>query len=356
MQYLCGKQMRTLILALAGCALALPACGGGGGGSDDAVCGDQVCDASETAASCATDCGCGNGVLNPGEDCDDTDLGTATCDSVAQHGGTLACNADCTFDVTGCHPSACGNGVVEPGEECDGADLGGATCSSAGFSAGAVTCGADCKLDVSGCCNDFCAAANTSACDGDTVRDCVMEPTGCLGLELTDCAPDQICAEDGATAACQCVDGCALAGTRRCDGVLAQTCMEQADGCLDWTTDVDCATTTGACAFGPHGPTCVAMATGEDCTDPYPVTAGDNVIAWTAGNADYLISQPSCNTDTLDGPDVVLAYTASVDGIVTYSLDKPASARQVVVVSGAACGTLTQADELSCAADAARHR
>jgi hypothetical protein len=46
-----------------GLALGLGACGGGGGpqgGGDDgtgAVCGDGVCDASETAASCAADCG-----------------------------------------------------------------------------------------------------------------------------------------------------------------------------------------------------------------------------------------------------------------------------------------------------------
>jgi hypothetical protein len=342
--------MKTMFLALAGCVLALVPIGCGGG-SEHAVCGDQVCDSSEDAASCAEDCGCGNGILNAGEDCDATDLGTATCNSVAHRGGTLACNADCTFDVVGCDQFVCGDGVVDPGEECDGSDLGGATCASTGFSAGALVCGADCTLDVSACCNDFCDAANTSVCDEDTVRTCVMEPTGCLGLELTDCAADDdICVDDGGVATCQCVDRCSAPGIGRCDGLLAETCAVQADGCMDWSTNVDCGTTTGACAVGPQGSTCVPMATGEDCTDPYPITAGDNVIAWTASNADYLTAS-SCQSTLLTGPDIVLAYTSTLDGIVTYSLDKPASARQVVVVSGAACGTLSTADELSCVSE-----
>jgi hypothetical protein len=325
-------------------AFVLAACGGG---SEHAVCGDQVCDSSESATSCAADCGCGNGIVNAGEDCDGTDLGTATCESVAHHGGTLDCKADCTFDVTGCDQFMCGDGVVDPGEDCDGSDLGGMTCDSAGFTAGALACNSNCKLDVSACCNDFCAAANTSVCDDDTVRTCVMEPTGCLGLALTDCTANRdICVQNGDTATCQCVNRCSAVGLGHCDGAVAETCEQQADGCLDWTKNADCATTAGACAVGPQGSTCVPSATGEDCADPYPITGGDNLIAWTASSADYLTTQPSCTTSTLTGPDVVLAYTATVDGIVTYSMDKQAGMRHVVVVSNAACGTVNQ---LSCA-------
>ena len=257
--------MKKILFAFAGCVLALAVPGCGGGGSENAVCGDNVCDSSESAASCATDCGCGNGVLNAGEDCDGTDVGDATCESVAQHGGTLGCNADCTFDVVGCDQYMCGDGIVDPGEECDGSDLGGATCDSIGFTTGALACGSNCKLDVAACCNDFCPAANTSACDGDTVRNCVMEPTGCLGLELTDCtATDDVCVENGNVAACQCVNRCSAPGLGRCDGGLAETCEMQPDGCLDYTVNADCTTTTGACAVGPQGSTCVSPATGED--------------------------------------------------------------------------------------------
>jgi hypothetical protein len=341
-----------MFFALAGCALALVASACGGGSDHPAVCGDGICASSEDAASCAADCGCGNGFVNPGEDCDGTDVGDATCESVAQRGGTLGCNADCTFDVVGCDQYMCGDGVKDPGEECDGADLGGATCGSIGFTAGAVTCGSDCRFDVAACCSDFCDAVNTSTCDEDTVRTCVMEPTGCLGLELTDCtATGDVCIADGDTAACQCVNRCSAPGLGRCDGLIAETCEMQADGCLDYTVNADCGTTTGACAVSPQvGSTCVAAATGEDCADPYPINPGDNVIAWTATNTDYLTTA-SCQSSGLTGPDIVLAYTATVDGIVTYSMDKTANMRHVVVASDAACGTLAAANQKSCISD-----
>ena len=47
--------------------------------------------------------------------------------------------------------SPCGNGVVDPGEDCDGAALGTATCATLGFSAGTLACTAQCKFDTSGC-------------------------------------------------------------------------------------------------------------------------------------------------------------------------------------------------------------
>ena len=59
--------MKSMIGALAACALALAGCGDNL--PDRGVCGDFVCDSSETASSCAADCGFGNGIANPGEDC-----------------------------------------------------------------------------------------------------------------------------------------------------------------------------------------------------------------------------------------------------------------------------------------------
>jgi hypothetical protein len=344
--------MKSSIMALAACALALALSGCGDNSRFRAICGDAVCDASETAAACAEDCGCGNGVVNPGEACDGADLAGASCESEVQGTGTLACNADCSFDLTGCDASACGNGVAEPGEACDGADLAGATCSTVGFSAGELGCDAGCNHEVASCCNDFCAADNTSVCVGDTVETCTLQSNGCLGVEVTDCAAaDDVCDDRGGAAACICVDRCSAAGAGHCLGTIAETCTLQPDGCLAWVASTDCSTTAQVCAVGPQGPTCVADATGEDCSDPYPLTAGENVIAWTAISADYLTIQPSCNTSSLTGPDVVLAFTASVDGIVTFSMTKPAAARQVVVVSSGTCGTLTT--ELACVADLA---
>ena len=330
--------------------LALAACDDDNSAS--AVCGDLACDSGETAGSCEVDCGCGNGVANPGEDCDGTDVGGATCESVTQRGGTLACSADCTFDVTGCDEVMCGNAIAEPGEECDGSDIAGVTCGSAGFSGGQIACSADCALDFGGCCNNFCDTADTSVCVGDAVHACVMQSTGCLGVAITDCsATNDICDDSAGAATCSCIDRCSAEGQGSCDGTVAKTCVLGANGCLDFATDVDCATGGKACAIGPQGATCVSSATGEDCTDPYPITDGQNVIAYTAANADHLTSQPSCNSTTLTGPDIVLSYNATVDGIVTYSIAKATSQRHVVVASAAACGTNTLIDEVSCVSE-----
>lgn len=345
--------MKSTLVALFGCALALALAGCGDNAPRHGICGDLVCELDETASSCAQDCGCGNGVANPGEDCDGTDYGDATCESVVQRGGTLGCNADCTFDVTSCDEYMCGNGIVEPGEECDGADVGGATCASAGFSGGAVTCDANCRFDVGACCNDFCDTPDTSVCADDTVQTCVMQTNGCLGLELTDCAADDdVCEDESGTATCKCVDRCPYEGFGVCStSGVAETCMMQEDGCFALVTSADCTASAQACAVGPQGSVCVPANSGEDCGDPYPITDGQNVIAWNATNADHLTAKPSCFTTStydLEGPDLVLAYTAAFDGIVTYSMPKPKSARQVLVVSDAACGTITTTDEVSC--------
>lgn len=54
-------------------------------------------------------------------------------------------------DFTGGTPSVCGNNVKEGGEACDGGDLGGQTCQSRGFTGGTLACNANCTFDTSGC-------------------------------------------------------------------------------------------------------------------------------------------------------------------------------------------------------------
>src|SRR5206468_4165417 len=59
-------------------------------------------------------------------------------------GGSLRCGDFCQFDTTQC-ANTCGNGVLEPGEECDGYDLGGASCADQG-GVGFAYCTNDCHL------------------------------------------------------------------------------------------------------------------------------------------------------------------------------------------------------------------
>src|SRR4029077_2758412 len=107
------------------------------------------------ACTCRDTCGTVPGI-QPGEDCDGTDLGGQTCTSLGFGGGTLACAADCTFDTRGCAAASCGDGVVGVGEACDpggiggaSASFGGATCASLGYPlGGSLVCTADCAAIV----------------------------------------------------------------------------------------------------------------------------------------------------------------------------------------------------------------
>jgi hypothetical protein len=56
-----------------------------------------------TTTSTSTTLACGNGRLDPGEQCDGTNLFGRTCKDLGFVGGTLACTPNCLFDNRGCH-------------------------------------------------------------------------------------------------------------------------------------------------------------------------------------------------------------------------------------------------------------
>ena len=160
--------------------------------------GDGIGDACES--------GCGNGILDVGEECDGGAFGGASCGSEGFGGGTLSCNLDCTFDTSAC--SSCGNGILEAAEQCDGLDLGGASCADQSCSSGAPGCALDCTLDYSNC-SDCLVCDNDSTCETDETcstcsNDCISDPGAfcgngvcepslgedCLSCAL-DCAGDQ---------------------------------------------------------------------------------------------------------------------------------------------------------------------
>ena len=69
---------------------------------------------------------CGDGVIqtNLGEQCDGSNLNGSTCADFGYDGGTLRCypkgsTKECTFDKSMCRTYQCGNGIVDPGEQCD---------------------------------------------------------------------------------------------------------------------------------------------------------------------------------------------------------------------------------------------
>ena len=145
--------MRFLSLIFAGALVVACAEGDRGRNTDD--------DDSSTSTSASVGGGgggvpgtCNNGLLDEGEQCDGTEFGGSTCESLGLMGGTLACDAStCTIDATGCGGDSCGDGIVGTAEDCDGENLEGQSCASLGFSGGTLACDGSCKF--TGCNDEF---------------------------------------------------------------------------------------------------------------------------------------------------------------------------------------------------------
>ncbi len=78
--------------------------------------GDAVIDCEDSSCAGEPPCPrCGDGVADPGEECDDPDLRGYGCEDVGFAGGTLACFA-CLFDTTACTDEFCSNGADDDGD------------------------------------------------------------------------------------------------------------------------------------------------------------------------------------------------------------------------------------------------
>ncbi len=199
MEEKCSESMMMCILA----------CGDGvldpGEECDDGMLSDTAIDA------CRTDCRaarCGDGAIDTGEECDDGDLND---DGLAD-----ACRTNCLF------PS-CGDGVVDAGEGCDqgvdNSDAPGAICRTdcalASCGDGILDVGEDCD---DGMLSDTIADACRTTCVDASCGDGVLD-TGELcddGVENSDVAPDA-CRANCAFPTCG--DGVADTGEACDDGV-----------------------------------------------------------------------------------------------------------------------------------------
>jgi hypothetical protein len=105
------------------------------------TCGDGVVNGMDQ-------CDCGN----QGQNCTAAQLANQNCITLGHDGGALACNSpnNCTYNQTGCYD--CGDGNINPGEQCDGNNFGNETCQSQGFPGGGMLgCSNSCSIDTSNC-------------------------------------------------------------------------------------------------------------------------------------------------------------------------------------------------------------
>jgi cysteine-rich repeat protein len=260
-----GRVARARSLAAA-LAFASAACGGDSVTLRPTLEGKDTTQSAVSAPSCPDDCSCGDGIVTPDEECEPP--GTPSCDAqchrirpgcgnaVLDEGeecedgnakGGDGCSADCRTEACGnsridsgedCEPpgtprcsaacrvlplAACGNGIREPGEECEdgnaeGGDGCGSTCSIEACGNGRIEFGETCEPPSSDSCNVRCqlipAATRRGACgngiaepdeecdDGNT-----LDADGCSGgCELEVCGngrldPAELC-EPPDTATC----------------------------------------------------------------------------------------------------------------------------------------------------------
>ena len=158
---------------------------------------------------------CGDGIINGVEECDGTDLGSATClDYGAPQPGGLVCGSNCTLDPSGC-TAYCGNGHVDGNEQCDGSDFANKSCEDYGYYGGTLSCTPTCMVNLGGCmgiCGDG-MIEGFEECDGTNLNGKTCQSLGYNGtvLPLT-------CGSNCAFTSSSCTCGGALCGS-------GQTCM-----------------------------------------------------------------------------------------------------------------------------------
>jgi len=193
---------------------------------DLAKCGDLQCQPPEDANNCVVDCQpiCGNKIRETGEECDGSDMGSASCESLGFPGGTLLCLSNCTYSVLGCE-SPCGDGKIDEGEACDDRNRSnGDGCSVLCQVEDGWTC-----TGIPSFCSPVCGdgiLAASELCDAGNLRDFTCQTEGFYTGELA-CAPNCMALD---TSGCSgtCGDGIVQADYEWCDGSLnGATCQNR---------------------------------------------------------------------------------------------------------------------------------
>lgn len=279
---------------------------------------DTDTDGSSTTNDTAVDSTggtCGDGVVDGSENCDGTDLGGTDCAAQGYDAGTLACNADCTFDVSACTMANCGDGVLNGKEICDGADLGDATCMTEGFDGGTLACAADCaSLDTTACAQcgngiidageDCDVSLGGHSCVGEGYdsgalhcnADCTFDFTGCGTCGNGEIDGTEFCDSDniaGETCADNGYDSGFVSCAANCTGFDFSTCGNCGNGVVDGDEFCD--------GLSVGGQTCQGLDFDSGTLACLPACGGfDTTSCGTCGN-DLIDGGESCDGAQLGG-------------------------------------------------------
>jgi cysteine-rich repeat protein len=259
--------------------------------------------------------GCGNDMIDEGEQCDDGNTmpcdgcsstcqietcgnGVVDCDEVCDDGNTDACEGDCAADCLSFHP-VCGNGVVECAEQDDDGNL--TDCDGVSSSCMIEECGNGIRE-----CTEECDDANDPDCNVDLCR---LEPVNCGNGTLD---PGEAC-DDGNTADC---DGCShLCTDEGCGNGIVETCPAgssvPSEECDDFNTDCN-----DGCS-----PQCRFEVCGNgirDCDEPCDEGAqngqpGSSCLTLDDGQGNLTCVEGELCTSESEGPCIPCATTAECD-------------------------------------------
>ncbi len=262
----------------------------------------------------------GDGIIDPKEQCDNSQFGNLTCLNFNYTGGSLSCGSDGIIDTSGCtggtNPSYgyCGDGEIITGETCDGSDWGPVDgCSFYKYTGGSLSCYSNltqngCKFDVSECTGGNFPTGGTC---GDGIRnddeECDKSNWGlsCSNFDYargnltcgSDCKFNVSRCNGGTPMMPGCGNGIINSGGEQCDGNvwgLFTSCsnFDTFTGgtlsCMNCTYDTS--QCTGVIQIPIIGSCLLSESNSDDCNDGFLTYSWS--ADWTWGDGNNLASNP----------------------------------------------------------------
>lgn len=274
---------------------------------------------------------CGNGVAEPGEECDGADLAGASCvDYGYVNPGGVVCLDGCVLEYGFCQPE-CGNGTLEPDETCDDGNLvDGDGCSSTCLPEGG-TCGSPIAVPLAlgtttvagstlGGADNFQPQQANECGDGsgpDLVYEIMPLEEGIFTAWLPSALADfdavlylrTDCAQQASQTLCH--DnfntpnnaGGEVVSTRVVPGVPIYLVVDGWSG--------------GSGSFELS----LDLSTGQDCSDPVPIVVEGVAAIRAVGSTAGYAGDVTCTAGFGLGPDVVYEFTVDADDNYAFDLN-----------------------------------